>query len=338
VRQDVNTDLPRNLLLLAGALEMPFIRNAEEILDQAGGPGGDLAQGTARQLVIIPGVEHVSIVFSPRAHAEALRWVQAVFGIQPGAAFYRDARMAWYVLGVLGALLIAFALAPFLRRSAVTSSSSAFRLRWFIALLAGALVGTFGLWLVSLAGLGLANFLGLLVGGYLLLWFGLSGSCAWLVAWLLNRHTARPVRLDLPAPREMIGGLVAFLTLWLGIGVLGHFVWINWLLIPKRLALWPLGGLLLLPWFYGVGQAQRGASFWGRFVGWLLHALILFGGLYLALSLNPALGFLILILPIFPLVLGLLELSAGPQRDPWPYAFSGALFVSWMLLAVFPLQ
>jgi hypothetical protein len=41
---------------------------------------------------------------------------------------------------------------------------------------------------------------------------------------------------------------------------------------------------------------------------------------------------------MFPIIIGLHALGAAPHRGSWPFAVSGALFVSWMLLAVFPLQ
>jgi hypothetical protein len=62
------------------------------------------------------------------------------------------------------------------------------------------------------------------------------------------------------------------------------------------------------------------------------------GALFLAIRLNPELGFLILILPVFPFVLGLHALAAGPYRWRAPFALGGALFFGWMVLAVFPLQ
>jgi hypothetical protein len=45
-----------------------------------------------------------------------------------------------------------------------------------------------------------------------------------------------------------------------------------------------------------------------------------------------------LILPLFPIILLFQAIPNLPQKGSWTYALSGALFVSWMLLAVFPLQ
>jgi hypothetical protein len=200
--------------------------------------------------------------------------------------------------------------------------------------------------------------LGLLVGGYLMIWFGVAG----LVSLLLLR-----IRPSLPSHRAVLGGLLAFAALWLGVGLLGQLVWLPWLLIPQRLLLWPLGGLLLLPWFLAAGEVARGAGiprglgWWGgllllpwflaagevargagipRGLGWWLgHSAVLAGGLSIALRLNPdELGFIIIVLPLLPIVLGLHALAAAPHRGSWPFALSGALFTSWLFLAVFPLQ
>jgi hypothetical protein len=54
--------------------------------------------------------------------------------------------------------------------------------------------------------------------------------------------------------------------------------------------------------------------------------------------LSPELGFLVIVLPLFPIVLGLHALVSAPHRGSWPFALSGALFTGWLLLAVFPLQ
>jgi hypothetical protein len=110
------------------------------------------------------------------------------------------------------------------------------------------------------------------------------------------------------------------------------------LLIPRRLLLWPLGALLLLPWFLAAGEAAWGAGVAGRIGWWLGHSGLLAGGLLLALRLSPELGFIMIILPLFPIILGFHALAAAPQRGSWPFALSGALFTSWLLLAVFPLQ
>jgi hypothetical protein len=146
------------------------------------------------------------------------------------------------------------------------------------------------------------------------------------------------VRPSLPSSRALLGGLVALAVLWLGVGLLGQTIWLPWWLIPRRLALWPVGVVLLLPWFTAVGEALRGSGKAAWLGWWLTYSLLLVGSLLLALRLTPELGFLVLILPLFPAVLALHAWTTAPYRGGWACALSGALFTSWLLLAVFPLQ
>jgi dienelactone hydrolase len=327
--QAVSPELPRNLLLLAGSLEPRFVRNAEVRLAEAGGAGGDPADGTGRRLEIIPGVEHISILFSPAAHRAARQWVDATFGSQAGAAPYTDRRIVWYGVGVVGALLAGWALGPRTARPSPAGRSVGSAWRRGAALVVGALVATVVLWVLGLAGLQVRSVGGLLVGGYLCLWFGVAGAVSWL---LLGVGPARP------QPRAWAGALVAFGVLWVGVGLLAQFVWLPWLLIPQRLALWPFAALLLLPWFLAMGSVMAGSNGWGRWGWYLVGTAGLLAGMVLALRLHPELGFLVLILPLFPVILALHLAAALPHRGPWPYAVSGALFTSWLVLAVFPLQ
>jgi hypothetical protein len=47
---------------------------------------------------------------------------------------------------------------------------------------------------------------------------------------------------------------------------------------------------------------------------------------------------MMIILPLFPVVLGFHALATASHKGSWTFALSGALFTSWLLLAVFPLQ
>lgn len=325
----VMPELPRNLLLLAGALEAPFLRNAEQRLAEAGGAGGDPAAGTGRRLVVIPGVEHLSILFSPMAHAAARDWLDATFGPQSAAEDYTDRRVLWYGLGLMGSLLLGVALAPLVAEPVPTIAPR--RPVWWrlAALVGGALGATLLLWLVGRAGLGLRDLLGLQVGGYLLTWFALAGVLSLVLLWVPPTP---------PRGRAVRAGLLAFAVLWLGVGLLGQAVWLSWLLIPRRLLLWPAGTLLLLPWFLAAGETVQGVRPVGRVGWWFAHSAVLLAAQFLALRLSAELGFLLLVLFLFPVILGLHALAAAPHRGSWPFAISGALFVSWLLLAVFPLS
>lgn len=305
VRVSVTPSLPHNLLLMAGSLEGSFVQNAETLLTQAGGEGGDPAAGTGRKLVVIPWVEHVSILFDPQTHRTARQWLDAVFGPQPEAQDYIDLRMFWLALGALGALLISAAWIPSFAPSPVSSRPFWRRL---LAFSGGALGATLILWMAELAGLGLSQLFGVLVGGYLLVWFGVAGAIALLILW-------SPV--SWPSMKVIWRGLLIFAALWLGFGLLGDQVWLPWLLIPKRLLLWPLGAILLLPWFLASGEATGSARPFERVGWWAFHSLVLVSSMLLALRLSASLSFILLILPLFPLVLGLHTLATLLQRDRW---------------------
>jgi pimeloyl-ACP methyl ester carboxylesterase len=328
VLREVTPELPRNLLLMAGTSEASFLTNAIQLLEQAGGQGGDHRLGNARALLEIQGANHLSILFTEQSHQAARDWLESVYGLQSGRKAYSDQRMAWFALGVLGTLFVAYALAKLASTTIPVKNSSRPLWRRFLALVAGILVATLSLGLLSQIGLDLSTFFGLLIGGYLMIWFAISGVIAWLVLGTWPGW---------PSLRTILAGLMTFSALWLGIGLLGNMVWQPWLLVQPRLILFPLTTLFLLPWFLSVGELGRGMGWLGQGSAWFAHSFVLLGGLYLAMRLTSGIGFLILIAPVFPVFFALHALGSGPYRGGWSFALSGALFTSWMLLAVFPL-
>lgn len=329
VGQPVTPVLPHNLLLMAGTAEASFLESARQRLAEAGGAGGDPAQGTARRLIPIPAANHLTIIFSPLAMHSARDWLDATFGPQPDAQDYTDGRIAWLLVGIAGALLAAAGLAWWIGGGLPRLVASRPLGRRLLALALGSLGASLLVWLLDRAGLDLSGALGLIVGGALIVWFGLAGVLSLLVlgAW--------PAGFS---GRALAAALLSFAALWLGVGLLGSLVWQPWLLILPRLRLWPLAAACLLPWFLAVGELVRGAGGLGQARGWLVHSALLAGGLLLTIQLIPALGFLALILPVFPVFVGLHALACAPYRGGWAFALSGALFTGWMLVAVFPLH
>ena len=329
VNQSVTYDLPKNLLLMAGSLEPQFLANAEELLISGGGQGGDLDKGTARNLVIIPNVEHISILFSPQAHSTARFWLDGTFGIQPGATTYVDRRIIWFSIGILGFVLVANSCINLVSPPAHYMTN--FRSLWYriCAIFTGSMAATIILWLVSLIGININQLFGLLVGGYLVVWFGIAGLTSLLII--------RP-KISRPESRELVKGLIAFVSLWLGVGLLGNFIWLPWLLIPSRLWLVIPCSILLLPWFLSIGYTSKSAKPTGQLGWWLFQVITIFICLFIAIQFTPELGFLFIILPLVPVMLGLHMLVISPKHGTWAYAISGALFTAWLILAVFPLQ
>lgn len=347
----VTPALPHNLLLMAGELELSFVLDAQMLLVKAGGDGGDLSLGNARSMAEIARVEHISILFAPDAHQVALKWMDGTFGRQPGARPYRDRRVLWYMVGILGTILMLNMLAPGEARNSKSeekqSGASAFAgprqarrtlkagaetgpgaMRLAVSLIAGAAIATTSLWLISGSGLALDRLMGVDVGGYVLIWFGIAG----IIAGLLSQ-----IYLNLPSSRDLIYAGIIFIMLWLGVGWLGGMVWLNWTLWGTRLLLWPLGLALLLPWLLVVEEGVRKVSWPGKLVWYVGHSLLVVLIFYIISLLHQGLYILSIIVPLFPILIGIHLAAAGEQRERWVYALSGAGFLSWAILAVFPL-
>jgi len=322
---EVTSSAPRNLLLQAGALEPPFAESARRLLDAAGGPNDDLAGGLARALVMIPGAEHITILFRWRSHTAALDWLNQTFGLET-AAHYRDARILWYGVHLVSWLVGLTAVAPLLPAAPRPPAKQKRKLWSWLGLLVGPLLATGLIVLVSQA-VNLSRVGGLLVGGAMGVWFFIMGSF-----WL-----ATGFRLPRLTPRAVLWGLALFAILWLAFGALAHLVWLPWVLIPTRLARWPFLALLLLPWLLAGGLAQAGAGRGRRLAWWLAQSVLLLVGLGAAVVLVPELSFLFLILPILPIILGILSVAGAAVDQPWAYAIGSALFFAWVVAAVFPL-
>lgn len=69
---------PANLLLLVGGLEFPGFHRAADQAIAAGAPN--------RRAKTVPGVEHISILYAPRAHRATAAWLDSAFGNQANPA------------------------------------------------------------------------------------------------------------------------------------------------------------------------------------------------------------------------------------------------------------
>jgi pimeloyl-ACP methyl ester carboxylesterase len=322
---NVTPQTPRNLQLQAGSGEGRFVGNAERLLAQAGGENTNLATGQGRELVVIPGVEHITILFSDDSHQAALRWLDAAFGRANGSQ-YRDRRIAWYGLHLLGWLIGLAAISPLLTHPPLIATKIAPIRRW-AGLILAPLAATGGLVLLSQR-LDLQNLGGVQVGGAVGVWFLIAGL-TWLgVLARLPRPTLRAVGL---------GGLL-FVILWIAFGALAQTTWLQWWLIPIRLRVWLPVTIACFPWFLAAGIVQENIGVGKRLLWWLGQSVILIGGFVLTLNFLPQLGFMFLLLPLFPPLMGILSLIAGLLNQAWVYAIGSALFFGWLLAAGFPLS
>ncbi len=321
----VTPQVPRNLQLQAGSWEGGFVTNAKRLLVAAGGENENLAEGQGRSLVIIPNAEHITILFRDASHQAARRWLDATFGISHISS-YVDLRMIWYGLHLLAWLIVLGAVAPALALSSTAHKARVRPKRSWFGLLPAPLMASGVLILVSRVS-EIQSLGGLLVGGAVGIWFFVAG-----VVWL-------SILCDLPRPtvRAVGLGVALFMLLWVAFGAMAQVVWLQWWLIPARLQLWPLISLACLPWFLASGVAQQGVGVGERVLWWLGQSAALVGGFFLTLQFLPQLGFIFLLLPLFPIFMALLSFTAASLNDVWSYALGSALFFGWTLAAAFPL-
>ncbi|KAB8317840.1 alpha/beta hydrolase [Tolypothrix campylonemoides VB511288] len=320
---NVTPSTPRNLQLQAGTWEGRFVANAQRLLRTAGGENKDLAAGRGRSLVVIPNAEHITILFRDASHQAAKKWLDATFGVQHSSN-YVDYRMIWYFLHLLAWLALLGAVAPILHPT--PDKLKVHQFRSWTGLVAAPFVASGVLALLSRGG-DINSLGGLLVGGAVSIWFGAAGFVWLAVMSRLPRPTLRTVGL----------GVGLFVLLWVAFGAMAQVVWLQWWLIPARFQLFPLMSLACFPWFLASGVAQQGVGVGRRILWWLGQSVILVGGFILVLYLLPELGFIYLLLPLFPLVMSIFSYVASLFAEPWSYGIGSALLFGWILAAAFPL-
>jgi pimeloyl-ACP methyl ester carboxylesterase len=359
----VTPESPRNLQLQAGSWEPRFVANAGRLLQQAGGENQNLAEGRGRSFVIVPSVEHITILFKNVSHQVARQWLNNTFGIYSTSS-YLDRRIVWYGLHLLAWLLLLFAVAPILNRVAFSHRELKVReaeeqgsrgdvreqgelrklrerkpskiqnlkskiptpVRKGGGLLLAPLVAT-GV-LAAIASMAdIQSLGGVLVGGAVGIWFCVAGLVWWSAIARLPRPTLAALGL----------GAALFILLWVAFGAMAQVVWLQWWLIPARLQLWLLLSLLCFPWFLASGLAQQKAEIGERLMWWLGQSLVLVFGFFLTLQFLPQLSFIFLLLPLFPIFTAMFSFVAAMLKPVWSYALGCALFFGWVLAAAFPL-
>lgn len=356
---EVTPDAPPNLQLQAGEWEPRFLDAARRLLRDAGGEqrGPALfAAGLARHLVVVPFAEHVSILFRDESHVAARSWIDAANAVSaadprgPGVSgagggapaaspvrrqagsedgtggSYRDRRILWYGIQVVGFFLLLASVAPMVKARQAEEQAW---VRWpmhglgvvLAPLVASVVVCGLGR-IVDVAALG-----GMAIGGTLVLWWFVAGGL-WLLA------AVRPRR---PSASDLLWGLILFGFLWCAVGALAHQVWMNWSLVPERLLRWPVFALGCLPWFLAAESIQGSPEGRGRWVWWASQSAGVVAGILLLVSLVPSLSLLTILLPVFPVLLAGLGFAGSRFNRVWSYGIGCSLFLGWMIAAVFPL-
>jgi len=341
VLTDVTPAGPQNLLLLTGALEFANLKsNALAALRNGGGqePGvlyGDFTQGTARRLDFVPGVEHVSILFSRKALAACVDWLDAAFGHQSSG--WTDSRIGWVLLLYAAAVGLYFPLSRLVWWQRARLRGSRIRGRELL-LFAGlpALIVPLILRVLS----PLTEVIPLQVANYLAVYFFLAGAGTLLLLKWGGRLERRIWRGWFRA--GCVGaGIVLSVYIFLAVLLPADLTWTSSIPTGKR-AIWFLVlAVLCFPYFladtsltYAKG---RGQTLW-RF---LLTKVIFLLSMQLALQLTPSLFFILLLLPFLLLAWGMFGIyttqATGRLRSPIPGAIATTLAFAWFMASLFPM-
>jgi len=327
---------PRNLLVIAGALEPAMIRDEGlRIARMTAGLGaeervtyGRFDDGTARRSTLSGGVEHIGVLFSRQSLAEALDWLNQAFG-QRGDGWV-DTRGPWLGLLYLGLVALAWPLSALLPRVAAVPLGAGLRWRSLLPLaVLPALLTPLILWRLP------TDFLPSLLGDYLTVHYAVYGLLTAAGLWLLRR----PVGGRVPAGPFLAAAVLMASYCILAIGLpIDRYV-TSFLLplgrVPIMLAV--LVGTLL----YSVADewATRGPGRrWGAYAATKACFVL---SLVLAIALNPArLFFLVIIVPVILLFLIVYGLFSGwayrRTRHPLVGAAAVALAFAWAIAATFP--
>ena len=330
----VTPERPHRLLVMVGGLEFAGFRAAAE---QAVPPG---VRG--RSFVVVPGVEHVSVLYAPRTHREAATWLNDSFGetgggVAPPSPLRRPAAAGLLLLSLLAGMYpLAYLLfgAPSVRGSTGTPPITR------IVAVAG---------VASIVGMLLAPFLPtvrlpLAIGGYVVGFTATTGLV--MLAWAHRRRAAPPVEASVGGEvANPVGGLGRWRLIVAGTVLIPYSA--ATIVIPLQLALThavPVGKRWWLAVFVWVGlavlayAAERTAA--GNRLGVLAVSAVAVVALTAAAIVGLTSSFVLLVVPLLAvLMLGQAIWSDVLHRFSAPaglIAVVGSLLVAWPVAVALP--
>jgi dienelactone hydrolase len=359
---------PRNLLILVGAAEFAgFISGSTAGLTaaypegSAGQTYGDFAAGTARRLVLVPGVEHITILFSSETYREMVTWLDQAFSVARASTIATDARMGWVLLFYVAAAIGFWPLAQILfttetRRTQREQDQSLRGLRASAVFLPGWRVIVISLLAATLVpillrlGLVPYQWMPLTVGNYVGMYFLIYGLIVGGY-WLVERRgrlapTTAPIGIVNTssvsnALKHLLPALALAAYALLTFGFVAHLTWNNFALVGDRAWI----GLVLFVCCFAffladevvVARPSRGR----RLALYALTKLIVLVSLLTAVAALGAPGFLLLLLPVMVLLFLWHGLYShwlfGLTGRPWAGALVNAAVFAWTISATFAL-
>ncbi len=343
--------IPRNLLILAGQDDLPAVLQDSARL-QALGCGvsqpppsqcGDPAQGTGRRFVVLPGLNHITILTAGPTFQAMLNWLHAIAPQQVNTGTMDfDQRLLWLLLAAAGILLASFPLTAILIdmfdvNGTPNSVSGQNVLFFYLCAIVGiaAAVAIQYYWQPF-------GFLHILLADYVGGYFFLSALAMAILIFAVRR--ALPLPAFRQVGRQLVVALLLVLILYFTLGQLSTFAWQRFTLTPQRLLRVPLFFVLTWPLFLldeGISRGYQEKGMLRAIVASAFFKLLLLAGLVASVLFIPGLGFLSILLPIqvllFIFLVALCTQIYGSGRAALTGATFSALLLAWILSTSFPL-
>jgi alpha-beta hydrolase superfamily lysophospholipase len=318
----IDARLPQTLLLVSGAWEgglRAFGVEAAQMVDPAAVEGQTATDGpVSRRAVSAPFSEHVSVLHSRVARAEAVGWIDRAYGRASAVTIWPT---GWAILGLLGGLVLLFQGVARILPARVPLQTTLRGAQFAVVLGLPAVVAP--LVAVPLN----TGFLPVLVADYLVLHLFVFG----VVQLVLLRFWAVALgRLSWPAFGLLLGWSVLF-----GFALDRYAA--NFWPTPERL--WIMGVMVVgaVPYMLADAALTATAGLWRR----LAVRLSFLVSLALAVALDfEGLFFLMIIAPVlvlFYLVFGTMGRSAARRSGPLAAGLALGLVLAWALGVSFPL-
>ncbi|WP_299048113.1 alpha/beta hydrolase [uncultured Tateyamaria sp.] len=319
----IDADHPQDLLLITGVWEpglTDFALDAAQMVDPAAQDAVTVRNGdVTRRAVLAPFVEHVAILQSRLGRAEALAWLNAVYGRGAAAAVPQT---GWALVALLFAItVLARPLAHAVPRAPHTNGPLTPRQCVLVA-------GVPAVLAPLLAAPVDTRVLPVLVADYLALHLAIYGAVQLALLYWMGRRLQRPSLVA-----------AALLALWaLGaFGVALDRYGANFFPSTGRLPI--IAALLIgaLPFMLADARAAFGAPVWQRIT--LRLAVLVSLGLAVALDFE-GLFFLIMIAPVivlFFLTFGVMGRAFAKRTGPTTSGLALGLVLAWALGVSFPL-
>lgn len=330
---------PENLLVIVGGLERFLKQEALRVLalvtetPEAGVTVGSFETGSARRVAFADGVEHVGVLYSRKSMLEAVGWLNQVFGRTSSG--YVDARGPAIIALILGAVLLAWPLSKLLPVASQPATGASLRWR---RLLPAAVIPSIAtpllLWWFP------ADFLGVLVGGYLAIHFLVYGLVTGACLWWMTRTRGPGTRGRTDWANLLVGSIVATLYVAGVIALILDTYVTSFAITTPRLPilLLMLAGTLSYffadEWLTHGAQTARGGHLFTRFCFLLSLALAV------ALSFEDLFFLLIIaaVIVVYFLVYGFFsKWIYQATGHPAVGAVANAVAFAWALAAVFPM-